>query len=161
MLYSPPQEKEEVDNGKEKTLPIRKRKLKDNDDDDVDVDGDDDDKEEEEEDNATQSKFPRRTEYEYLPPQPPPLLPLFNQSHHAFYVNQNTVALRNYRIDKIKILCGKLYKTVNAIQAKYNTQIIIPFECYIKVNYPIYIIGYDSCKVKQCVDEVSNIIYYG
>ena len=70
------------------------------------------------------------------------------------------MGLRYYRMDKIKILCGKLYKTVNAIQAKYNTQIIIPYECYIKVNHPIYIIGYNTSKVFQCVDEVSNIIYY-
>ena len=156
-MYSLPQEKEEVDDDKEKTLPIRKRKLKDNDD-DVDVDSDDDDKEEE--DNATQSKFPRRTEYEYLPPSPPPLLPLFNLSHHAFYLNENTVGLRNYRLDKIGILIGKLHKTINALQAKYNTQIIIPYECYIQVNHPIFIIGYNTSKVFQCVDEVSNIIYY-
>ena len=63
-------------------------------------------------------------------------------------------------MDKIKILCGKLYKTVNALQAKYSTQIIIPFDCYIQTNHPIYIRGYNSYKVKQCVDEVSNIIYY-
>ena len=83
----------------------------------------------------------------------------FRNGKNMRVANENTVHLFKYRHERLPLLIGKLHRTHNILQQRYNILMSIPSERMMKWKLPITIIGYNAKSLFESLCEIERIVY--